>query len=210
MNPTTRREPGAIWLHRAIRSSAIWSAPPEYLKVWIHILLTVPYVGDNAGIRAYFAARENCPGVSHDQWKRAIAWLRDQGSISITRIRQGVLIKVCHFSRYQRTEGLKQVALSTAPLTAMWQKKTGGPMSGRNSMILERLLSKHGAPAVSTALEHYLDATEARYASIARLEETFGIWLAPPTPKQPQAARGRAALSGHKGTTDYGAIDPTN
>lgn len=209
MNPQPRRDPGAIWLHRALRSSAIWSAPPEYLKVWIHILLTVPYAGDNAGTKAYFAAREDCPGVSRDQWKRAISWLRDQGSISITRIRQGVLVKVCHFSRYQRTEGQKQGTLPTAPLMAMWQKATGGPMSGRNTTILERLLSKHGATSVSTALEHYLAATEPRYASIARLEETFGIWLAPPTPKQPQP-RGRSALSGHKGTTDYGAIDPTN
>lgn len=208
MNPTPRREPGAIWLHRAIRSSAIWSAPPEYLKVWIHILLTVPYVGEDAGRRAYFAAREYCPGVTHDQWKRAIAWLRDQGSISISRIRQGVIIKVCHFSRYQHTEGPKQTTLSTAPLMAMWQKKTGGPMSGRNTMILERLLSKYGAAEVSKSLEHYLAATEARYASIARLEETFGTWLASPTPKQ-SPSRGRATLSGHKGSTDYGAIDPT-
>jgi hypothetical protein len=210
MNPPKSRERGAIWLHRAIRQSAIWNAPPEYLKVWLHILLTVPFSGDRIGERAFFSSREDCPDVSPDQWSRAIAWLREKKSISTTKIRHGVLIKVVNYAQYQMLNGAKQTSLPTAPLSAIWQQATGGKLSGRSLAGLERLLTSHGAEKVTTALTNYLAATESRFASIARLEETFGTWLAEPKPKtSPGPARGRSALTGHKGGTDYDAIDPT-
>jgi hypothetical protein len=174
----------------------------------MYILLTVPYSGDQTGTRAYFYSREDCPGVSPDQWSRAVAWLRNKGSITTSKIRHGVLVKVAHFARYQQIQEPQQPTPTTAPLSAMWQKATGGSPSGRSLTTLEKLLAQHGLENVTRALERYLAATEPRYVSASRLAETFGTWLTEPKSKT-QPTRGRAALTGHKGSTDYGAIDPT-
>ena len=205
-----KKDPGKIWIFRQIRQSDIWLKPPEYLKVWLHILLTVPYDGPRPGQREYFASQESIEGVTKHQWERIVAWLRSTGSITTQKTRRGIIIQVVNYARFQSLQIPKQIPLTHSRIMDMWKKVTGGEMNPRNLAMFTRLFERNEQDVVFRNWGNYLQSNEPRYLYISRFEETFGTWSSSPTPRKERsfAPQGRSALSGHKGTTDYGAINP--
>jgi hypothetical protein len=106
---------GFIFLARKLQDSAIWQQKPAtWLKIWLHILLSVNHQTHEAYF-VYKLSRPKIPEVSEAQWHRCIAWLREAGSITTRKTKRGLLIMVVKFSDYQTVESYRRPGPASTP-----------------------------------------------------------------------------------------------
>ena len=116
----TQIDGGYIVLARQILKSDIffWK-PPEWLKIWIYILLKVQYQNGRHFARGteYFNWEEdkrNLKGVTKHQWYHCIEFLRKQGMIATQKTTRGNIVKVLKYDTYQNPALYKSETKSEA------------------------------------------------------------------------------------------------
>lgn len=111
---------GYIVLARQILESDIflWK-PPEWLKIWVYILLKVQYQNGRRFARGtgYFNWEEdkrNLKGVTKHQWYHCIEFLRKDRMIATQKTTRGNIIKVLKYDTYQDSALYKSETKSEA------------------------------------------------------------------------------------------------
>lgn len=201
---------GTINLDRNLIDTDLWDAPAEYLKVWLCILMRVAYMptgGLAAGQWVFRWEANRIPRITHDQWKRAIALLRSRGAITLKPVRQGVLITVRNWAKYQCHAAEKQLPLWFPAFASAWADRSGGNLHPKACKDLAQLVEEHGDQAVLANWKNYLAAVEPRFLSAQKFAETFGSWAHAQKETHGRTKRTRQNLAGHAGTTDYSAFD---
>jgi len=103
----TQIDGGYIVLARQILESDIFSwKPPEWLKIWIYILLKVQYQNGRHFARGtgYFNWEEdkrNLKGITKYQWYHCIEFLRKERMVATRKTIRGNIIKVLKYEIYQ-------------------------------------------------------------------------------------------------------------
>ena len=92
-----------IKVHRKILKSEIWKKPPEWLKIWIYLLITVNWK-DNWSIWnwkfTYKQIQENC-NVTRNQTDSFIRWAKTAWNISTEKTKLGLVVYISNYSQYQ-------------------------------------------------------------------------------------------------------------
>jgi len=111
---------GYIVLARQILESDIffWK-PPEWLKIWIYILLKVQYQNGRHFARGteYFNWEEdkrNLKGITKHQWYHCIEFLRKERMVATQKTTRGNIIKVLKYDTYQNAALYKSETKSEA------------------------------------------------------------------------------------------------
>jgi len=103
---------GYILLSRKILKSDIWRKPPEYLKIFLYILLKVNHEGGMfpRGSNFFNFTDEKPSGVTKDQIYKFLAWARqeDVNILATQKATRGVIIKVNNYDLYQTAENYKR------------------------------------------------------------------------------------------------------
>ena len=111
---------GYIYLARQILDSDIFhEKPPEWLKIWIYILLSVNYENGRRFSRGtrYFCwddEKRNLQGITKWQWHECIRFLKKEKMITTQKTTRGNLIKVLQYGRYQNPKFYKTKAQTKA------------------------------------------------------------------------------------------------
>lgn len=95
---------GWIAIHRQLQDSDIWFKPPEWLKIWIYILLNVSYEDKRFKRGTYFFRYQwiaDNTGTTYNQVEKCIGWLKSSGAVATRKATQGILITVLNFAKYQ-------------------------------------------------------------------------------------------------------------
>lgn len=98
---------GFILLSRHILNSDIWKKPPEYLKIFIYILLKVNHKDGlfPRGSNFFNFSEERIPGVTAHQIYHFLKWASTEGNIlAKQKTTRGVVLKVNNYDRYQTIE----------------------------------------------------------------------------------------------------------
>lgn len=103
---------GCILLSRQILKSDIWRKPPEYLKIFLYILLKVNHKNGlfPRGSNFFNFSDEKPSGVTKDQIYKFLAWSKrkDVNILATQKATRGVIIKVNNYDRYQTLENYKR------------------------------------------------------------------------------------------------------
>lgn len=103
---------GCILLSRQILKSDIWRKPPEYLKIFLHILLNVNHTDGKfpRGSNFFNFADSKPSGVTKDQIYKFLAWSRrkDVNILATQKTTRGIIIKVNNYDKYQSLENYKR------------------------------------------------------------------------------------------------------
>lgn len=103
---------GCILLSRQILKSEIWRKPPEYLKIFLYILLRVNHKDGMfpRGSNFFNFSDEKPSGVTKDQIYKFLAWSKreDVNILATQKATRGVIIKVNNYDRYQTLENYKR------------------------------------------------------------------------------------------------------
>lgn len=96
---------GCILLSRNILFSDIWNKKPEYLKVWLYLLINVNHTknklfdrGENFFNSSVIA--KEC-GISVDSVANCIKWLKSAEQITAQKTARGIVVKVLKYNEYQ-------------------------------------------------------------------------------------------------------------
>ena len=98
---------GYIYLARQILDSDIFrEKPPEWLKIWIYILLSVNYENSRRFSRGtrYFCwddEKRNLQGITKWQWHDCMRFLKKEKMITTQKTTRGNIIEVLQYERYQ-------------------------------------------------------------------------------------------------------------
>lgn len=96
---------GFILLSRKILCSEIWRKPPEYLKIFLYILLKVNHKDGKfpRGSNFFNFAEERPSGVTINQIYKFLAWARQDKSkiLATQKATRGIIIKVNNYDLYQ-------------------------------------------------------------------------------------------------------------
>jgi hypothetical protein len=118
---------GCILLARQILSSGIWRKPPEYLKIFIYILLKVNHKDNKLFPRGsnffnFTTELDEISGVTKNQVYDFLRWAKSEKADLLTtqKTTRGVVIKVNNYDTYQEMENYKlqhkfQDSSNTAP-----------------------------------------------------------------------------------------------
>lgn len=100
-----------IWyikLHRQIQESEIWSKPPEWLKIWLYILMEVNFKENwlpiGSKYMTYDEIKLNCKGVTISQIDHAVRWLKVSGMLATQKATRWMVVSVANYSQYQTLE----------------------------------------------------------------------------------------------------------
>lgn len=102
---------GYILLSRQILKSDIWKKPPEYLKIFLYILLKVNH--QNAlyprGCNFFNFSDEKPDGVSKNQIYEFLRWSKHPkvGILTTQKTTRGIIIQVNNYNKYQSSENYK-------------------------------------------------------------------------------------------------------
>ena len=140
---------GAVLIARAMQDSEVWGMPPQYLKLWLYLLINARWdkrphrigpvtVGYGQVVKSYRKIADECQYTENRQvqaWstsqvKRVLAWLEERGMVETLGTELGTLITVCNFKRYQDFQtyaaelgtglGTTKEHLGTPPLGTTW------------------------------------------------------------------------------------------
>lgn len=95
---------GCVLLARQTLESEIWFKPPEYLKIFIHIMAKVNHSGNklfSRGSNFFNFSIDVIPGVTKNQIYEFIRWAKSANMITTQKTTRGVVIKVNNYERYQ-------------------------------------------------------------------------------------------------------------
>lgn len=95
---------GWITIHRKLKDSDIWEKPPEWLKIWIYLLLNVSYEDKKYPRGTYYFRYEwiakDC-NVTYPQVRHCIDWLKKASQIVTRKVTHGIVISVLNYAKYQ-------------------------------------------------------------------------------------------------------------
>ena len=102
---------GCILIARSILTSEIWLKPPEYLKIFMYILLKVNY-RDNPlferGTNLFNFSQEvgNLHGIAITQIYNFLRWAKSEkvGILTTQKTTRGIVIKVNNYNKFQTLE----------------------------------------------------------------------------------------------------------
>lgn len=96
---------GWIKIHRKLKGSELWHKPASWLKIWLHIIISVSHtetsnlkVGE--GLFKYRLIANDCD-VSYNQVRRCIDYLTEATSLATRKTTRGIYIKVLNYTKYQ-------------------------------------------------------------------------------------------------------------
>ena len=96
---------GCILLSRQILNSDIWKKPPEYLKIFLYILLRVNHKNElyPRGSNFFNFSDQKPDGVTLNQIYKFLSWARSEKVqiLATQKSTRGVVIKVNNYDRYQ-------------------------------------------------------------------------------------------------------------
>lgn len=96
---------GCILLSRHIMQSEIWRKPPEWLKIFLYILLKVNHKNGlfERGSNFFNFSEERPTGVSYNQVREFFRWATNEKIQFCTKQKttRGVIVKVNNYDRYQ-------------------------------------------------------------------------------------------------------------
>lgn len=99
---------GCILLSRQIMKSEIWKKPPEYLKIFLYILLKVNHKDDlfPRGSNFFNFSEEKPIGVTKNQIYDFLRWAKSEkiGILTTQKTTRGIVLKVNNYDRYQTLE----------------------------------------------------------------------------------------------------------
>lgn len=99
---------GCILLSRQIMTSEIWRKPPEWLKIFLYILLKVNHKNGlfPRGSNFFNFSEERPDGVSYNQIREFFRWATSEKVNFCTKQKttRGVIIKVKNYEYYQDLE----------------------------------------------------------------------------------------------------------
>ena len=105
-------EGGCILLSRQILTSEIWRKPPEYLKIFLYILLKVNHKDGlfPRGSNFFNFSDEKPSGVTKDQIYKFLQWAKSEKVqiLATQKTTRGVVIKVNNYDRYQTIENYQK------------------------------------------------------------------------------------------------------
>ena len=117
-------EGGCILLSRQILTSEIWRKPPEYLKIFLYILLKVNHKDGlfPRGSNFFNFSEQKPEGVTKNQIYEFLRWSKHPRIAILTtqKTTRGIIIKVNNYERYQTLDNYKlqhenQDSTNTAP-----------------------------------------------------------------------------------------------
>jgi hypothetical protein len=95
----SQKENGWISLHRKIKESPIFMKPPEWLKVWIYLLLEVDHQ-TGEGFFTWEIIQNGCH-TTRDQLAECLAFMEEENMIIRKKLPRGVKITVQNWLDYQ-------------------------------------------------------------------------------------------------------------
>lgn len=112
-----KQENGWISLHRRIKESSIFMKPPEWLKVWIYLLLEVDHQ-TGEGFFTWEIIQNGCH-ITQNQLRRCFEFMEEENMIVRKKLPRGVEIVVQNWLDYQNKRGASSKALSSASSKAL-------------------------------------------------------------------------------------------
>ena len=102
---------GCILLSRQILNSDIWKKPPEYLKIFLYILLKVNHKDElfERGSNFFNFSEQRPDGVTKNQIYDFLRWAKSKkiGILTTQKTTRGVVVKVNNYDKYQTIENYK-------------------------------------------------------------------------------------------------------
>ena len=141
---------GFIFVWRSLKESDVWFMPPEYLKLWVYLLIETNH--QKARYRGFTVNRGQCfrsyqeiaeavsyfkgscrVPVTRDQVKRMMHYFKKQKMITTKKEPRGVLITIINYEKYQQstTHGGNQEAHQDSPAVKL-KKPQGKPSINNN------------------------------------------------------------------------------
>ena len=124
MNKENNITGGCILLSRQIMESAIWKKPPEYLKIFLYILLKVNHKDGlfPRGSNFFNFSEERPNGTTKNQIYDFLRWAKSEkiGILTTQKTTRGIVVNVNNYDRYQTLENYQlqdkfQNSSKTAP-----------------------------------------------------------------------------------------------
>lgn len=133
---------GCILLSRQILKSDIWKKPPEYLKIFLYILLRVNHKDGlfPRGSNFFNFSDERLSGVTIDQIYKFLSWAKSEKVqiLATQKSTRGVVIKVNNYDLYQDLENYKrQDKPQDSGRTAAGQQQDNGRTINNNVIMKE-------------------------------------------------------------------------
>lgn len=133
---------GCILLSRQILNSDIWKKPPEYLKIFLYILLRVNHKNElyPRGSNFFNFSDQKPDGVTLNQIYKFLSWARSE-KVQILATRKstrGVVIKVNNYDRYQTLDNYyRQDTRQNDGRTVAGQRQDSGRTINKNERMKE-------------------------------------------------------------------------
>lgn len=133
---------GCILLSRQILKSDIWRKPPEYLKIFLYILLRVNHKDGlfPRGSNFFNFSDERPSGVTKDQIYKFLSWAKSEKVqiLATQKSTRGVVIKVNNYDKYQSLENYqRQDEWQDNGRTAAEQRQDNGSTINNNERMKE-------------------------------------------------------------------------
>ena len=133
---------GCILLSRQILNSDIWKKPPEYLKIFLYILLRVNHKNElyPRGSNFFNFSDQKPDGVTLNQIYKFLSWARSEKVqiLATQKSTRGVVIKVNNYDRYQTLDNYyRQDTRQNDGRTAAGQRQDSGRTINKNERMKE-------------------------------------------------------------------------
>ncbi len=110
MTSKTKIKGGCVLLARQLLNSDIWFKPPEYLKIFIYILLNVNHADTSLfpkGSNFFNFSLHPIKGVSQNQIYEFLRWAVNSGVLTKQKTKRGVVLKLNNYSYFQLLKNYK-------------------------------------------------------------------------------------------------------
>lgn len=133
---------GCILLSRQILNSDIWKKPPEYLKIFLYILLRVNHKNElyPRGSNFFNFSDQKPDGVTLNQIYKFLSWARSEKVqiLATQKSTRGVVIKVNNYDRYQTLDNYyRQDIRQNDGRTTAGQRQDSGRTINKNERMKE-------------------------------------------------------------------------
>lgn len=117
---------GYILLARKLLHSEIWLKPPEYLKIWIYILMKANYEDTLFPRGTNFFRWEDdktlLPHITKAQFHKCVKFLKSTTQITTRKTTRGNIITVVNYGKYQSMKNYGATQITTRTTTERRQR----------------------------------------------------------------------------------------